>query len=411
MNGRVSRAIVAAGAAAVVALGLPASAQADSTIVVHGTDFPDPWAQLAYVGCTDLFARDDQTLAPTIGFGPGQAPSGARSLGYDLAGGTAIGSQHIVSSVLTTNGVTLSVHAPGGSTGRAVVGYQAPADRGTSVMWFGVAPIVAPAGRWATVAATPRDYSWTKYDMTTRTVLEAASGPSVSVGDFVTGHGGDGPGLYALTFGCDGAPFSMDAMRVGSPGSTTTYDLEGIDTALAISAPASVVRPGEEVTVLGLLGTSNQAPIAHATAILERRIDGGPWENIRVVAVDGTSLTARISPTRTALYRWRFVDRPLAEGSTSAPFAVVVIDPSNPAPLPTPTPTPSDPTPGTPPPADTPTPTETPADASESAAPSDTAPPESTPEPAPSVEDVPSETSEPTPTSSSPASEEASATP
>ena len=48
-------------------------------------------------------------------------------------------------------------------------------------------------------------------------------------GDFVAAHGGDGPGLYALTFGCDGAPFSMDAMRVGSPGNVKTYDLEGID--------------------------------------------------------------------------------------------------------------------------------------------------------------------------------------
>ena len=50
-------------------------------------------------------------------------------------------------------------------------------------MWFGVAPVSAPAGQWTTVTATPRAYTWTKYDMTTRTVLEAAGpGQPVPVG-------------------------------------------------------------------------------------------------------------------------------------------------------------------------------------------------------------------------------------
>ena len=189
MFGRVSRVGAAVGAAAALTLGLPAVAHADRTVVVHGTDFPDMWAQLAYVGCDDLFVRDDQTLAPTIGLGPNKAPSGARSLGYDLAGGTAIGSQHLVTSVVGNNTATLSVFAPSGTTGRAVVGYQAPVDSGTAVMWFGVAAISAPAGQWTTVAATPRSYAWTKYDMSTRAVLErprarcrwASSSPGTAV--------------------------------------------------------------------------------------------------------------------------------------------------------------------------------------------------------------------------------------
>ena len=84
--------------------------------MVRGTAFPDANAQLAYVGCTDLLAPDaTQPLQPYIGRGPGQAPAGARSLGYDLAGGTAVGSQHVVASMASTNDrPRLSVFAPRG---------------------------------------------------------------------------------------------------------------------------------------------------------------------------------------------------------------------------------------------------------------------------------------------------------
>jgi hypothetical protein len=126
-----TRALVALGTAAAVTLGLPSSAQADDTVVVRGTAFPDDRAQLAYVGCTDLLERDEQAVQPYIGRGPGQAAAGSRSLGYDLAGGTAIGSQHAVSSMVATTTASLSVFAPGGAQGLAVAGYQEPADAGS----------------------------------------------------------------------------------------------------------------------------------------------------------------------------------------------------------------------------------------------------------------------------------------
>jgi hypothetical protein len=387
----VGRALVALGAAAAMALSLPAGAHADETVVVRGTAFPGPEAQLAYVGCDDLFSHDDQVVTPTIGRGPGQAPSGARSLGYDLAGGTAVGSQHVVPSVVGNNIASLSVFAPEGVTGRAVVGYQSPLDQGTSVIWFGVAPIKVPAGAWTTVGATPREYSWAKYDMATRTMTEAASGEPAPVGEFVAGHGGDGPGLYALTFGCDGAPFSMDAMRIGSPGDVTTFDIEGLAPSLSITGSSVVVHPGAQVTLHGALGSTG--PIARATVILERRdLPGGTWETVRVVPVVDTVVVARLNPTRTALYRWRFVDRPLAEGTVSQPFLVTVlpVDPGEPTPTPTPPTT-------TPTPEPTPTPTLPPPPSDPSAPPT----PEPTPEPTqPEAPPSPSASAEPTPSTS-----------
>ncbi|MDX6372429.1 MAG: hypothetical protein QOD98_1417, partial [Nocardioidaceae bacterium] len=58
-------------------VGLAAPSYADTTVTVQGTAFPDPArASLSFVGCADLYQRTDEPLAPTIGVGPGAAPSG-----------------------------------------------------------------------------------------------------------------------------------------------------------------------------------------------------------------------------------------------------------------------------------------------------------------------------------------------
>jgi hypothetical protein len=383
----VVRALVSAGTVAALALGLPSVASADETVVVRGTAFPDAAAQLAYVGCTDLLAPPEgQVLQPYIGRGPGQAPAGARSLGYDLAGGTAIGAQYVVGSMVTTSTASLGVFAPRGAQGLAVAGFQEPADAGTHLIWFGSAPISAAAGGWQTVEATPLAYTWTKYDMATRTAVPGQQPvPAQGVPEFAAAHGGDGAGLYAITFGCDGAPFSMDAMRIGSPGRVTTYDIEGLATVLTMTGSEAEVTLGEEVTLRGRLRATTGGRVRSATVILERRATtGGPWETVRVVRADEREAVARISPAQSAVYRWRFVDRPLAEGSVSPTFLVRVVPADAPEPPHTPTPPPTDdptgdptddPTPDSDPESDpesTPTPTLPPP-------PSEPATPETTP--------------------------------
>ena len=83
-------------------VGLAAPSYADSTVTVQGTAFPDPArANLSFVGCADLYQRTDERLLPTIGAGPGAAPAGTRSLGWDLAGGNAVGAMFPVDSMLT----------------------------------------------------------------------------------------------------------------------------------------------------------------------------------------------------------------------------------------------------------------------------------------------------------------------
>ena len=103
-------------------------------------------AQLSLVGCADLYQRTDEALQPMVGLGPGAAPAGSRSLGFDLAGGNAVGALYAVDSMLSTSTASLAVNAAGRSTGVAYAGYQEPADAGTSLLWIGRSALVTPAG-------------------------------------------------------------------------------------------------------------------------------------------------------------------------------------------------------------------------------------------------------------------------
>jgi hypothetical protein len=154
---------------------------------------------------------------------------------------------------------------------------------------------------------------------------------------------------------------------------------------LTIAGSASLVQPGAQVTLHGALGSTG--PIGRATLILERRdLPGGSWENVRVVPVDDTGAVARLNPTRTALYRWRFVDRPLAEGTVSPPFLVTVLPAGVPVLPPTPEPTPTPPAT----PEATPTPTlPLPPDPTDPPTPEPTQP-EAPPSPSASAEPTPS---------------------
>src|SRR4029079_5684147 len=110
------------------------------------------------------------------------------------------------------------------------------------------------------------------YDMTSGQQVAPGPGVPMTVPGFLAAHGGDGPGVYTIGFGCDGTPFSMDQLQVGAPGAATTYDVEGLQTMVSIGR-----EPGGsdgEVTITGRLHTMTGDPIRHATMVLERRTPG-----------------------------------------------------------------------------------------------------------------------------------------
>ena len=118
-----------------LALGSFAPAYADDTVTVQGTQrapIPrapsSPW--WAVPTSTGAPAR---ILLPRVGAGPGAAPAGSRSLGWDLAGGNAVGALFTVGSMLsTTTTASLAVNAAGRTTGVADAGYGEPGDAGAS---------------------------------------------------------------------------------------------------------------------------------------------------------------------------------------------------------------------------------------------------------------------------------------
>lgn len=298
-----------------------APAFADATVVVHGTAFPSGRAaQLSFVGCQDPYQRVAEEPVPTIGVGPGQAPAGVRSLGYDLAGGNAVGSLHYVDSMAATTVAGMSVSAAEGASGVTYAGYQEPADAGTGLVWFGRADLSVPAGAWTRVDVAGLTFTWTKYDMLAQHAVGGPVGAS-AIPAFIAAHGGDGPGFFTVGFGCDGRAFEMDAWRVGEPGAVTTYDLEGLTTVTSISGPGGPVAAGAQVALSGSVVDGSGNPVPGSRLVLEAQ-DGEQW--VIVDAVDGPTATLTVTPEQTTTYRWHFVDRPLAEGSTSPPLTVEV---------------------------------------------------------------------------------------
>ena len=309
-------------AALAAALSWPlAPAVADDTVVVPGLAFPGSDTYLTYFGCTDLYHAD--TRSPQVRIGrDGVAPTGRRSFGLRMpGGGTATGPVRRVESVAGTTVAGFAARADAGGAGVAYVWYSAP-DLLPGQAWAGRATLQTGAA-WQYVDAAAATYTWTRYDAGSGAVVEDAG--SASIADFTARHG-DGPGYLMAGFGCDGQPFSLDALRFGSPGSITTYDLEGITVATTIRASHGTLPAGGEVTLSGATLDAGGVPIGSAL-VLESRPAGaqaftatGPAQ---YSGPDGT-VSAVVAPEVTTEYRWYLPDTGLADAGYSASVRVTV---------------------------------------------------------------------------------------
>ena len=322
--------VVAGAVATLVAAGaltLPgADASGDSTVVVRGAALPaGARAQLNAVGCDSVFGRTSEAIIPTIGVVSGRSGD-KRSLGFDLAGGNAVGSVSYVDRVAATMVAGMTVHADAGSTGVAYVGYQAPKDVGTTLMWIGRASLAVPADSWTSVNARGLDYAWTQYDMSTHQPIGGVVGSS-GIPAFVQDMGGDGSGFYMVGFGCDGSAFNTDAWRIGTSAGVTTYDFEGYTTRTTISGPDKPIEPGAAATLTGAVVDGSGAPVG-GRAVLEAKQDDGTWDTVDVAV--GPHPSAVVRPDETTTYRWKLFDRARYEGSVSGSFTVKVQGPADP---------------------------------------------------------------------------------
>jgi hypothetical protein len=404
-----------------------------STVVVRGLAFPEGRAmRLGLVGCDNVYERVAEAPQAMIGAGPGSAPAGERVLGYDLVGGNALGPLSYVSSVALTQSAGLTAYAEQGTTGVVWAGYQEPADRHTGRVWFGRAEVVVPPGQWTRIEATDLTYSWSKWDMYAQApVADGVDGgadeaaeepvPDGTLADMVLRHRGDGAGFVMTGLGCDGNEFAIDALRLHTAGTATTYDIEGLATSVTMPPPpVRRAEAGQPVELRGTLVDSTGAPLSGVTMRLESRaVSATGWKVDQVVDVVDGAAVARVHPEQATSYRWRFVDRPMAEGSVSAAVTIEAGEPGEPGESGTPSPDPTgsaSPAPSPSPgqgaaPSTGPQPTKSagPTKSPTSAAPSATAEPTKTPEPTKVPE--PTETSEPTKSAAPSGSPSASADP
>ncbi len=271
-------------AALAAALSVPiASAAADSGTSSCAASTSPSDTYLTYFGCDNLFQSGNQ--APQVRIGSkGAAPLGKRSFGLLVPGsGTASGPVHLTDSVAATTGQLLRPRRRGRLHRRRLrlvrhrrprrgpgLGRARRPQRGRELDHRQLRPGDATPGS-----------CWTPPPATRSTTAAPAASPR-----FTRAHG-DGPGYMLAGFGCDGGDFSIDALRYGSPGAVTTYDLEGLTSTNAIigkvngrvRASGVSVRSGTEVT---LVGTADDGTGADGRADGARRPStaGGPFKNV-----------------------------------------------------------------------------------------------------------------------------------
>jgi hypothetical protein len=310
-------------------LGLPLSgltlsaAHADETVVVPGTAFPSASTYLTYFGCVDLYHAD--TRGPSVRVTrDGAAPVGRRAAELALPGaGTAAGSVSLVGSVAAATS-TMAVRAAAGSSGVAYVWYLAPGMQPGEV-WAGRADLTTTVDGWQQIDAAAASYDWSRLEAATGAVREHAG--AATIDDFA-GHHGDGPGYLMAGLGCDGRAFGVDALRVGPPGSVTTYDLEGWSVSTSISASRQQIRRGDEV-VLDATSVDATAEIMGSSLVLEARPQGAADfspVSAPLLAGPGGRVTTTVSPEVTTDYRWFFAERAYADAHWS-PIVHVVVEP------------------------------------------------------------------------------------
>lgn len=304
-----------------------APVHADDTVVVPGTAFPTTGTSLTYFGCTDLFHADTRGPSVRVTRDPA-APLGRRAAELQLPGaGTAAGSVSLVGSVSAATHA-MAIRAAAGSSGVAYVWYRA-AGMAPGEVWAGRADLSAAATGWQRLDAAAATYTWSRVVAATGAVSEQAG--AATIDDFTAAHG-DGPGYLMAGLGCDGAPFGLDAIQVGAPGSVTTYDLEGWSVSTSMAASRERVQPGQEAILSGASVDAGGRPMGSALVLEARQLGDAAFRAVTdplTAAPDGR-VTATVDPQVTTDYRWFFEDRSYADAHWSPTVRVVVEQPKAP---------------------------------------------------------------------------------
>ena len=283
---------------ALLGLAPTAAASGSDVVVVPGTSFPAGGTYLSWFGCAGLFGPSAAGPTPSVG-ADAAAPLGSRATRLAMpATGQASGPVARVDQVADA-AWSMWVRPVSGGQGVAHVWFvSSELDEGE--VWSGRADLAATAGEWQQVRPATARFTWGRVDAATGEVLEQAG--AATLAGFTRVHG-DGPGYLLAGFGCDGAPFLLDALATGA----TTYDLEGFPVTTTIVASAPRVAPGTDVTLTGATLDGEQQPTGAPLVLQERPAGAARFTRVAPQPVlggaDGSVVTT-VTPQRTTRYRW-----------------------------------------------------------------------------------------------------------
>ncbi|WP_125037996.1 hypothetical protein [Nocardioides sp. LS1] len=194
---------------------------------VDGNHFAASGVTIANQGCEDPAIEPNPGPKLVLAKGPGRAPAGSRTVGWDVAlSGYGVGPQARVQNPADVTVFRIRVFPEQtNAAGVAVVTYVEPGDAG---IWRGTGGVETIRGAsWHVVGAGTKSFSWRHY--TANGALDQTAGDS-SLKYFVDNHGSGDSAYLGFAFGCDGNDFAVDALEVGTLKSSTTYDFEGFAT-------------------------------------------------------------------------------------------------------------------------------------------------------------------------------------
>lgn len=297
-------AIAVAGALAIASV--PSAAAAAPT-EVDGNRLAASGLVRVVQGCVDADA--EPSIPPTflITRGPGTAPLGDYSSGWQVTGSQfAAGSAARMASPTTLSRLRIAVNSPGGETeGIAVATYFPPADDG---YWVGSVPLAATTQGWRTVDAANRFFSWNHYSPTG--TLDGSAVADTIAGHAAT-HGGDGEGAeLGFAFGCNGARFFVDRLEITSDDDALVFDYGGLRTRAELrmgsrTPDRTTITVGETVDLTGRLFEKYTDDQLSGTLRLQRKpLDGGRWTTFRRDTVNRRTAAAfPVKPTSNTAYR------------------------------------------------------------------------------------------------------------
>lgn len=288
-----------------------------------------PLAGVERIGCADPMDKGTGG-SPDVSYHKDAAPPLGERVWQvdDVTGGvgSAVGPSLLAPDADSLTVATVAIDPDTAMTGVASVLLF---DFNTLQASVGVATLPNASPGWQTLSSNDRVYHWRGYDLATGTYA-GGSGVDATYSRFTYDRSWTGVAKFVFAYGCqDTASFRTDKWVVGdpgTPGSETTYDLEGTATRVGISSKPTITA-GNALAVSGDLTDADLGVLVSGPLVLQA-LPHGASDYVQVAETStgagGEPARLIVHPLVTTTYRWVSPASDCCEASMSAPVTVEV---------------------------------------------------------------------------------------